>query len=394
MRLVLFYSMDLNMKGLSVLGSTGSIGTQTLDVVRAHPDKLKIVGLAANSNYKLLLNQIEEFKPQFVYLNTYNTALNNLPDCVQVVNDISELIINGQVEIVVTATTGYASVIPTLAAVDLGIDIALANKESIVMLGPILMNKIEKSSSSLLPLDSEPSAIWQCIRGENSPPEKLLITASGGAFRDVDIKELKNVNKNDALKHPTWNMGAKITVDSATMMNKAFEVIEAKWLFNVDWDQIEVAIHPESIIHSMVEFEDGVTKAQLSVPDMRLPIQHALFFPERIKSSEPNRFRPTDTKQLTFKEIDRERYPCFHMAIDYAKRGDTWPSALCGADEGAVDKFLEGSISFVEIESVIKHVMELHRPYKNPNVDQIIDSYRWAKTQVEELIGTKTGTPL
>ena len=393
MRLVLFYSMDLNMKGLSVLGSTGSIGTQTLDVVRAHPDKLKIVGLAANSNYKLLLNQIEEFKPQFVYLNTYNTALNNLPDCVHVVNDISELIINGQVEIVVTATTGYASVIPTLAAVDLGIDIALANKESIVMLGPILMNKIEKSSSSLLPLDSEPSAIWQCIRGENSPPEKLLITASGGAFRDVDIKELKNVNKNDALKHPTWNMGAKITVDSATMMNKAFEVIEAKWLFNVDWDQIEVAIHPESIIHSMVEFEDGVTKAQLSVPDMRLPIQHALFFPERIKSSEPNRFRPTDTKQLTFKEIDRERYPCFHMAIDYAKRGDTWPSALCGADEGAVDKFLEGSISFVEIESVIKHVMELHRPCKDPNVDQIIDAYRWAKTQVEELIGTKTGTP-
>ena len=381
------------MKGLSVLGSTGSIGTQTLDVVRAHPDKLKIVGLAANNNYKLLLNQIEEFKPQFVYLNTYNTALNNLPDCVQVVNDISELIINGQVEIVVTATTGYASIIPTLAAVDLGIDIALANKESIVMLGPILMNKIEKSSSSLLPLDSEPSAIWQCIRGENSPPEKLLITASGGAFRDVDIKELKNVNKNDALKHPTWNMGAKITVDSATMMNKAFEVIESKWLFNVDWDQIEVAIHPESIIHSMVEFEDGVTKAQLSVPDMRLPIQHALFFPERIKSSEPNRFRPTDTKQLTFKEIDRERYPCFHMAIDYAKRGDTWPSALCGADEGAVDKFLEGSISFVEIESVIKHVMELHRPCKNPNVDQIIDAYRWAKTQVEEFIGTKTGTP-
>ena len=393
MRLVLFYSMDLNMKGLSVLGSTGSIGTQTLDVVRAHPDKLKIVGLAANSNYKLLLNQIEEFKPQFVYLNTYNTALNNLPDCVHVVDDISDLIINGQVEIVVTATTGYASVIPTLAAVDLGIDIALANKESIVMLGPILMNKIEKSSSSLFPLDSEPSAIWQCIRGENSPPEKLLITASGGAFRDVDIKELKNVNKNDALKHPTWNMGAKITVDSATMMNKAFEVIEAKWLFNVDWDQIEVAIHPESIIHSMVEFEDGVTKAQLSVPDMRLPIQHALFFPERIKSSKPGRFRPIDTKQLTFKEIDRERYPCFHMAIDYAKRGDTWPSALCGADEGAVDKFLEGSISFVEIESVIKHVMELHRPCKNPNVDQIIDAYRWAKTQVEVLIETKTGTP-
>ena len=243
------------MKGLSVLGSTGSIGTQTLDVVRAHPDKLKIVGLAANSNYKLLLNQIEEFKPQFVYLNTYNTALNNLPDCVHVVDDISDLIINGQVEIVVTATTGYASIIPTLAAVDLGIDIALANKESIVMLGPILMNKIEKSSSSLLPLDSEPSAIWQCIRGENSPPEKLLITASGGAFRDVDIKELKNVNKNDALKHPTWSMGAKITVDSATMMNKAFEVIEAKWLFNVDWDQIEVAIHPESIIHSWLNLK-------------------------------------------------------------------------------------------------------------------------------------------
>ena len=238
-----------------------------------------------------------------MYLNTYNTALNNLPDCVHVVDDISDLIINGQVEIVVTATTGYASVIPTLAAVDLGIDIALANKESIVMLGPILMNKIEKSSSSLLPLDSEPSAIWQCIRGENSPPEKLLITASGGAFRDVDIKKLKNVTKSDALKHPTWNMGDKITVDSATMMNKAFEVIEAKWLFNVDWDQIEVVIHPESIIHSMVEFEDGVTKAQLSVPDMRLPIQHALFFPERIKSYEPNRFRPTDTKQLTFKEI-------------------------------------------------------------------------------------------
>lgn len=393
MRLVLFYSMDLNMKGLSVLGSTGSIGTQTLDVVRAHPDKFDIVGLAANSNYKLLLDQIEEFKPQFVYLNTYNAALNNLPYGVQVVSHMSELITKGQVKTVVTATTGDASVIPTLAAVDLGIDIALANKESIVMLGPFLMNKIEKSASRLLPLDSEPSAIWQCIRGEKSPPAKLLITASGGAFRDVAIKELKNVSKNDALRHPTWKMGAKITVDSATMMNKAFEVIEAKWLFNVDWDQIEIVIHPESIIHSMVEFEDGVTKAQLSIPDMRLPIQHALFFPERIKSSEPTRFRPTDIKQLTFREIDQERYPCFHMAIDYAKRGDTWPSALCGADEGAVDKFLEGYISFVEIESVIRHVMELHKPCKNPNIDQIINASKWARTQVEELIGTKTGTP-
>ena len=381
------------MKGLSVLGSTGSIGTQTLDVVRAHPDKFDIVGLAANSNYKLLLDQIEEFKPQFVYLNTYNAALNNLPYGVQVVSHMSELITKGQVKTVVTATTGDASVIPTLAAVDLGIDIALANKESIVMLGPFLMHKIEKSASRLLPLDSEPSAIWQCIRGEKSPPAKLLITASGGAFRDVDIKELKNVSKNDALRHPTWKMGAKITVDSATMMNKAFEVIEAKWLFNVDWDQIEIVIHPESIIHSMVEFEDGVTKAQLSIPDMRLPIQHALFFPERIKSSEPTRFRPTDIKQLTFREIDQERYPCFHMAIDYAKRGDTWPSALCGADEGAVDKFLEGYISFVEIESVIRHVMELHKPCKNPNIDQIINASKWARTQVEELIGTKTGTP-
>ena len=392
MRLVLFYSMDLNMKGLSVLGSTGSIGTQTLDVVRAHPDKFEIVGLAANRNYKLLLKQIEEFKPQFVYLNKYNSALNNLPDDVQVVTHISELITKGQVKTVVTATTGDACVIPTLEAVDHGIDIALANKESIVMLGPILMNKIHNSASRLLPLDSEPSAIWQCIRGEKSPPEKLLITASGGAFRDVDIKNLRNVSKNDALKHPTWNMGAKITVDSATMMNKAFEVIEAKWLFNVDWDQIEVVIHPESIIHSMVEFEDGVTKAQLSVPDMRLPIQHALFFPERIRSSEPTRFSPTAMKQLTFREIDQERYPCFYMAIDYAKRGDTWPSALCGADEGAVDKFLEGYISFVEIESVIRHVMELHKPCKNQNTDQIIDASRWARRQVDELIGTETGT--
>jgi 1-deoxy-D-xylulose-5-phosphate reductoisomerase len=221
-----------------------------------------------------------------------------------------------------------------------------------------------------------------------------LITASGGPFRDVSVEKLKNVNKNDALKHPNWKMGAKITVDSATMMNKAFEVIEAKWLFKVDWNQIEVVIHPESIIHSMVEFQDGVTKAQLSIPDMRLPIQHALFYPERMKSTESTRFRPTDIKQLTFRKIDQERYPCFDMAIDYAKRGGTWPSALCGADEGAVDKFLEGCISFVEIESVIRQVMELHNPCTNPNLTQILDASAWAKKEVGKLVGTKPGIPL
>ncbi|MEC8891591.1 MAG: 1-deoxy-D-xylulose-5-phosphate reductoisomerase, partial [Chloroflexota bacterium] len=352
--------MDERLKGLSVLGSTGSVGTQVLDIVRTYPDRFGVIGLAANRNHQLLSDQIEEFKPRFVHYTDPLEKGINFPASDVHKATLSEIATADDVDIVVTATTGDVALSPTFEAIGKGIDVAIANKETIIMAGAKLMRHARNKSVSLLPVDSEPSAIWQCLRGENSSIAKLVITASGGAFRDVRIEELDLVQRTDALKHPTWEMGAKISVDSATMMNKAFEVIEAKWLFNVDWNRIDVVIHPESIIHSMVEFEDGSTKAQLSPPDMRLPIQYALFYPERLPNMKLTRFDPIKTKKLTFRELDHDRYPCFQMALDHAKKGGTWPSALCGADDGAVEAFLDGKISFREIEPLIRTSLLTH----------------------------------
>ena len=378
--------MDERLKGLSVLGSTGSVGTQVLDIVRTYPDRFGVIGLAANRNHQLLSDQIEEFKPRFVHYTDPLEKGINFPASDVHKATLSEIATADDVDIVVTATTGDVALSPTFEAIEKGIDVAIANKETIIMAGAKLMRHARNKSVSLLPVDSEPSAIWQCLRGENSSIEKLVITASGGAFRDVRIEELDLVQRTDALKHPTWEMGAKISVDSATMMNKAFEVIEAKWLFNVDWNRIDVVIHPESIIHSMVEFEDGSTKAQLSPPDMRLPIQYALFYPERLPNMKLTRFDPIKTKELTFRELDHDRYPCFQMALDHAKKGGTWPSALCGADDGAVEAFLDGKISFREIEPLIRTSLLAHESVANPSLEQMQEASKWGKTQVKTLV--------
>ena len=378
--------MDERLKGLSVLGSTGSVGTQVLDIVRTYPDRFGVVGLSANRNHQLLSDQIEEFKPRFVHYTDPLEKGINFPASDVHKATLSEIATADDVDIVVTATTGDVALSPTFEAIEKGIDVAIANKETIIMAGAKLMRHARNKSVSLLPVDSEPSAIWQCLRGENSSIEKLVITASGGAFRDVRIEELDLVQRTDALKHPTWEMGAKISVDSATMMNKAFEVIEAKWLFNVDWNRIDVVIHPESIIHSMVEFEDGSTKAQLSPPDMRLPIQYALFYPERLPNMKLTRFDPIKTKELTFRELDHDRYPCFQMALDHAKKGGTWPSALCGADDGAVEAFLDGKISFREIEPLIRTSLLAHESVANPSLEQMQEASKWGKTQVKTLV--------
>ena len=378
--------MDERLKRLSVLGSTGSVGTQVLDIVRTYPDRFGVIGLAANRNHQLLSDQIEEFKPRFVHYTDPLEKGINFPASDVHKATLSEIATADDVDIVVTATTGDVALSPTFEAIEKGIDVAIANKETIIMAGAKLMRHARNKSVSLLPVDSEPSAIWQCLRGENSSIEKLVITASGGAFRDVRIEELDLVQRTDALKHPTWEMGAKISVDSATMMNKAFEVIEAKWLFNVDWNRIDVVIHPESIIHSMVEFEDGSTKAQLSPPDMRLPIQYALFYPERLPNMKLTRFDPIKTKELTFRELDHDRYPCFQMALDHAKKGGTWPSALCGADDGAVEAFLDGKISFREIEPLIRTSLLAHESVANPSLEQMQEASKWGKTQVKTLV--------
>ncbi len=378
--------MDERLKGLSVLGSTGSVGTQVLDIVRTYPDRFGVIGLAANRNHQLLSDQIEDFKPRFVHYTDPLEKGINFPASDVHKATLSEIATADDVDIVVTATTGDVALSPTFEAIEKGIDVAIANKETIIMAGAKLMRHARNKSVSLLPVDSEPSAIWQCLRGENSSIAKLVITASGGAFRDVRIEELDLVQRTDALKHPTWEMGAKISVDSATMMNKAFEVIEAKWLFNVDWNRIDVVIHPESIIHSMVEFEDGSTKAQLSPPDMRLPIQYALFYPERLPNMKLTRFDPIKTKELTFRELDHDRYPCFQMALDHAKKGGTWPSALCGADDGAVEAFLDGKISFREIEPLIRTSLLAHESVANPSLEQMQEASKLGKTQVKTLV--------
>ena len=377
--------MDNGRKGLAILGSTGSVGTQALDVVRTFPDMFDVVGLACNRNLELLGRQIEEFRPRYIHCNgaedeKSRLLRNGVTEC-----DLTELVCHDDVDIVVTATTGHVAIAPTLAAISARKQIALANKETIVMAGEIVTSLANYEGVDLMPLDSEPNAIWQCIRGERATVSRLIITASGGAFRDTPLEQLSSVTPKQALRHPTWDMGRKITVDSATLMNKAFEVIEAHWLFGMPWEDIEVVIHPQSVIHSMVEFVDGSIKAQLSKPDMRLPIQYALLYPDRIENPHIDRFDPVATGSLTFQDWERERYPCFDMAIGFAKRGGTWPAALSGANDAAVEAFLGGRIGFLEIEQVIRAALDAHRSVEDPDITDIISAGRFGYDAVTGL---------
>ena len=371
--------------GVSLLGSTGSVGTQTLDVIRNFPDKFDVVGLAAHNNYTFLKKQVLEFHPTLVSCNPTNMPIDFLGESEAVITDMESVATTNEADIVVVATTGYVALKPILKCMSLKKNIAIANKESIIIAGDILKEKASKNNVELMPLDSEPSAIWQCLKGEDSPISKLIITASGGALRNVPTESIPKSKIDQVLKHPTWNMGVKITVDSATMMNKAFEVIEAKWLFDVGWEDIEVIIHPESIIHSMVEFEDGSTKAQLSPPNMRLPIQYALFHPHRQKNDHIDKLDLETINKLTFEPVNQDRYPCFDLAIKYAKKGHTWPSVLTGADEGAVRQFVEGKISFGEIPTLIESTLSAHEEVETPDVAQRIAAATWAYEKALEL---------
>ncbi len=372
------------MKNISILGSTGSIGTQTLDIVRANDD-LNVVAIAAGSNINKLEEQIREFHPDVVCVYNEEAAgklkimVADTP--VKVVAGMDGLIeaaVYKKAEIVVTAFVGMIGIRPTLEAIKAGKDIALANKETLVTAGHIVMSTAKEYGVKILPVDSEHSAIFQSLNGE-SPKEidKILLTASGGPFRGRTREQMKNVQVEDALKHPNWAMGQKITIDSATMVNKGLEVIEAKWLFNVDIDDVKPIVQPQSIIHSMVQFKDGAVIAQLGTPDMKLPIQYALYYPER-RYLAGDRLDFAKIGQITFEQPDLNNFVGLDLAFKAGRMGGSMPTVFNAANEKAVAKFLNREIGFLEITDIIEYCMENHKNIENPTVEQILETEGWA----------------
>ncbi len=378
-------------KRVAVLGSTGSIGRQTLDVIRATPQRFRVVGLAAGKNLELLAEQINEFKPEYIGGSLENNDIERLKNIVDIKNDLlplDEIAASPGVDMVVIATSGTAGLRPTLAALRAGKDIALANKESLVSAGEIINGEAKKSGAWILPVDSEHSAVWQCLCGEDQAAARIILTASGGPFRRYSTEQLAEVTVAQALRHPSWQMGQKVTIDSATLMNKGLEVIEAHWLFNMPYDRIDVLVHPQSIIHSMVEFIDGSIRAQLSYPDMRLPIQYALSYPERLPNPRLPRVDWNQVRNLDFEPPDYDRFPCLGLAIEAGKQGGTCPAVLCGADEAAVELFLAGRIRFTDIAGAIERTLEQHRVIAKPTLEEIEAADVWGR---ETLLKTASG---
>jgi 1-deoxy-D-xylulose-5-phosphate reductoisomerase len=375
--------MGVGMKRLAILGSTGSIGQQALSVVRSYPDRFQVIALAAGGNVELLAKQIWEFQPKLVAIGA-TVSEERLHDIGCELSSLEELSSHPDVDLLVGAITGKAGLSPTLAAIEAGKSIALATKEALVMAGAIVTTEAKRRGSQILPIDSEPSAIWQCLRGEGKSIARLILTASGGPFRQLTWDELARVTPQQALNHPTWKMGKKITIDSATMMNKGFEVIEARWLFDVPLENIEVIIHPQSIVHSFVEFVDSSIKAQLGVPDMRLPIQYALFYPERPPSELP-RLDIANMGPLTFEAPDLGKFPCLRLALEAGRKGGTYPAVLSAADEVAVDLFLEERIRFVDIARVVEEVLGRHQSIPQPSLEQIMAADAWARESALEI---------
>ncbi len=382
---------------IALLGSTGSIGRQTLDVVRCFPEHFQVVALAARSNVSLLAQQAQEFAPAITacFAETpeiERAAREALPGVSLGQQGLLEVATYHDADIVVAATSGLMGLAPTLAAINAGKTIALANKETLVMAGHLVMQAAQDAGVSILPVDSEHSAIWQCLRGENTAEvNRLILTASGGPFRRATLDQLGSVTVEQALAHPTWLMGPKITIDSATLMNKGLEVLEAHWLFGIPYERIDVAVHPESIIHSMVEFVDGSLKMQASLPSMHLPIQDALSYPLRLNSNGSGLMRElnwAEVARLNFETLDIARFPCFRLALEAAKRGGTYPSVLVGADEEAVALFLAGKIGFLEIAELIEEVLERHHSVAQPGVPAILEASDWARRTAQELYET------
>lgn len=369
------------MRKIAILGSTGSIGTQTLDVIRAHPDKFQVEVLTAQNNADLLIKQALEFNPNAVVIANdqhYEYVKKSLVET-DVKVFAGEKALSGVVEfdaidIVLTALVGYAGLLPTINAIKHGKTIALANKETLVVAGDLITSLAQQYGVNILPVDSEHSAIFQCLLGEfHNKIEKLILTASGGPFRGRSRKDLLNVTKEQALNHPNWDMGAKITIDSATMMNKGLEVIEAKWLFAVSFDQIEVVVHPQSIVHSMVQFEDSSIKAQMGLPDMKVPIQFALSYPERIRSEFP-RFNFANYPSLTFETPDMDTFRNLALAFEVGRKQGNLPCILNAANEIAVEGFLKDKLKFLEISELIETCLEKVSYIRTPNLEDFIQT--------------------
>ena len=372
------------MKKIAILGSTGSIGTQTLDVVRAHSDELEVVALAAGSNKERLKEQIREFHPELVSLSDERKAQELKEElageAVEVVCGMDGLIeVAGidSADVVVTAVVGMMGILPTMEAIRKGKDIALANKETLVTAGHLIIPMAREYGVSILPVDSEHSAIFQCLQGEPKKAlDKILLTASGGPFRGKSAEFLETVTLEDALNHPNWSMGPKITIDSSTMVNKGLEVMEAKWLFGVDYSQIEVVIQPQSIIHSMVQYIDGAVIAQLGTPDMRVPIEYALFYPER-RSLPGDRLDFSKLSQITFEKPDYKVFRGLSLAIEAGKTGGTMPTVFNAANERAVAKFLKGEIKYTDIVRSIEKCMDAHKVPAHPDLEEILATEQW-----------------
>ncbi|MDR1371766.1 MAG: 1-deoxy-D-xylulose-5-phosphate reductoisomerase [Dysgonamonadaceae bacterium] len=381
-----------NKKQIAILGSTGSIGTQTLDVIRSHSDKFEVYAITANNNIELLINQAREFQPEMVVIaneakyNELKSALADLPIKVWAGADaISEVVQAEPIDIVLTAMVGYSGLKPSISAICAGKTIALANKESLVVAGELITALALKYRTPILPVDSEHSAIFQCLAGEaNNPIEKILLTASGGPFRTFSAEQLATVTKREALKHPNWTMGAKITIDSATLMNKGFEMIEAKWLFDVTTEQIQIVVHPQSIIHSMVQFRDSSIKAQMGLPDMRLPIQYALAYPNRI-DADFERLDFTKYSNLTFEEPDTKRFRNLALAYDAVFQGGNMPCIVNAANEVAVAAFLEDKINFPAMSNVIEKTMQATTFIASPSLDDYVQTDKEARARASEL---------
>ncbi|MCC7370082.1 MAG: 1-deoxy-D-xylulose-5-phosphate reductoisomerase [Chloroflexi bacterium] len=371
-------------KRIVILGSTGSIGRQTLDVVAWHPEQFEVVALGARSDAPLFREQVAAFRPKLAALTAGVAAADDTwtPDGTRLClgdQSLVELATAPDVDLVVVATSGTAGLAPTVAALKLGRPVALANKEVLIMAGHLVTLLAREHNAPLIPVDSEHSAIWQCMLGETRKRvQRLILTASGGAFRDLPLADLPNVTPAQALKHPNWSMGPKITVDSATMMNKGLEVLEACWLFDMQVDDVHVVMHRESIIHSLIELVDGSMKAQMSLPDMRLPIQFALTYPDRL----PAPYTPLDLVQLgslSFGDVAQDRFRCLYLAIEAGRLGDSYPTVMNAANEVAVELFLGGGLRFDRIPCIVEEVMQRHVPIRTPSLEEVCAADAWAR---------------
>ncbi len=376
---------------ITILGSTGSIGQSTLEVIKKHPEKFELVALGAGTNASEMIKQVKEHRPKFVAMASEEAAeqvRKEIPSQIPVLTGeegLKEIATLEEVTYVVSAIVGSKGLPPTLAAIRAGKTIGLANKETLVTAGHLVMEEARKNQVSIVPIDSEHSAIFQCLNGENKKEAtRLILTASGGSFRDWSRDQLKDATVETALNHPNFSMGPKITIDSATMMNKGLEIIEAHWLFGFPYEQIDVVIHPQQIIHSMVEYRDGSIMAQLGIPDMRVPIQYALSYPQRLTLDEM-KLDLSEMSRLDFRVVDVERYPCVHLAYEAGRKGGTYPTVLNAANEEAVALFLNGQIKFLEIEECVEEALNQHVAVQAPSLEEIELADQWARELVMNL---------